>query len=86
MDSNNDVELVVAIKNMVYERIDTSVDIDNDELHEVIENCIIEKSQIKKTSAKFLTDVFLVMSIFNFCRGKNVYFHRKFSEENNAEI
>ncbi len=45
MDSNNDVELVVAIKNMVYERIDTSVDIDNDELHEVIENCIIEKSR-----------------------------------------
>ena len=45
MVNNNDVELVVAIKNMVYERIDTSVDIDNDELLEVIENCIIEKSR-----------------------------------------
>lgn len=45
MQNNSDAELTAEIKDMVYQRLDTSIDVDNSELWEVIENCILEKSR-----------------------------------------
>ncbi len=45
MNTETDAELNARIKEMVYTRLDTSVDIDNDELWEVIEQCIVEASR-----------------------------------------
>lgn len=43
--SETDAVMVSDIRNKVYNRLDTSVDIDNDELRDIIEDCVMEESR-----------------------------------------